>query len=189
MNYQPILARQHRTAAELKAAYKVSRGKFFDDPETIAALRSALGRAQSAHRADVDRLTADLANARAEIYELKSRLVAAVVHQPVALPAFIDKKKYAFKRVLTLICRAHGIGEDEIASLSRGYDVSRARMHLIDVLATHRPDLSGSRVGRLLNRDHSTVSTARNRWQHVKHLVPWAVAEFERLIAVEPEAE
>lgn len=189
MRYQDMAAKEYHSPAEMRASYSATRSKFRNDPQMVSSLRLALDRERLRHKADVERLEAELVSVRSHLARMRSenvalsdRLAIANTNSPMEAVTCIDRKKYAFQRILEIVCRAHDITVAEIKSTDRTFNVCRARMHLIHVLTIYRPDLSGSRVGRLLNKDHSSVLYARKRWPHVRHIVAPAIAEFEREI-------
>jgi hypothetical protein len=64
---------------------------------------------------------------------------------------------FSFKRCLRAVSEVYAVSPDVILSNKRKAAIVRARQHLYWVLYNERSDLSLPAIGRLVNRDHSTV--------------------------------
>lgn len=165
----------------MKLAYKTTRAQFYDNPELVRSLRATLAKERHEHKSEVDGLRGEIAALRIDRDELSYK-IAFLTQLRSGPPPVIDREKYGFPRVLGAICKAHNVTSAEIKSQDRRYYITRARMHLINIMTVHRPDLSTTIIGKLMNRDHTTVINARYRWPHISHKVAWAIAEVDRLI-------
>lgn len=76
-----------------------------------------------------------------------------VVHTPVYEP--IKQSKYA--KLISDLCRRHKVSVEDIKSDQRFKKLVRPRQAIMFDLYTLCPELSTVRIGRMMNRDHTTV--------------------------------
>lgn len=181
--YPAAAAQEYRNGAEMRAAHKARRNRLFDDSQLVTSLRVLIERERREHKHQIEQLEDRIAALQIERAEFKAKLDHIESVKDAQPTTSIDKVKYAFPRVLRAICTAHRVAEAELKSDDRRFHICRARMHLVNILTVHRPDLSTPVIGKLIGRDHTTVLNARYRWPHIRHKVRWAMVQFEREIA------
>ena len=74
-----------------------------------------------------------------------------------------DQDGLTARAMLKILATAFGSSTEEMRGERRGKYVVRTRMAIIWALIKHYPNLSLAEVGRRLNRDHTTIISARNK--------------------------
>lgn len=81
-------------------------------------------------------------------------------------PALRERADAYLTSDIATICARHGIALDDLRARRRDLQAVRARQELCGVL--HHAGWSLPRIGRLLDRDHSTVLHAVRKWEEQK---------------------
>lgn len=66
-------------------------------------------------------------------------------------------------KIIEDVCAIHGVAYRELMSHDRRHKVVDARHEAIALIAKHNPDFSFPRIGKIFNRDHTTVMFALQR--------------------------
>lgn len=69
------------------------------------------------------------------------------------------------RRIMEAVCEVYKISVHEMVGPVRHRYLVAPRFHAIALAVDLRPDLSLTTIGRLFNRDHSTIINARNVWK------------------------
>jgi len=69
----------------------------------------------------------------------------------------LHTKRSHIKSIIANAARVNGVTYEAIMSRARPRDVCRARFAAITAVAAAYPDMSFPRLGRIFNRDHSTI--------------------------------
>lgn len=201
MMYEPMAAREYGTSGDLRAGYNAVRRKFFGkatrgiaeqcarDHKTILSLRervqqqlaeiTGLVEQTKAYQAQIDDLRYGISERKAEVASLDERLKK--INEAVKASGTVLN----FKVALEAVSHVYGMAPQLIKGPSRDRIAVVARKHLVQILTTHRSDLSYPMLGRLLgNRDHTTIIHARKAWGKVSHKFEREVAAVNRLLGV-----
>ena len=88
-------------------------------------------------------------------------------------------------RIIDVVTSVTGVTEIEILSRRRGEDRIRAR-HIAAVLMIEMTDMSFAEIGRVLNRDHTTIMYIKNKMNNRgrgRSLLNTQLAEAKRRLA------
>lgn len=95
--------------------------------------------------------------------------------------------KIPAKKILSAVADAHSLRMGDILGPRRWNALVNARHHAVAIILLLRPDLSLPLIGRLMNRDHTTIINARRRWPRIKdRYEKQTAAVFERLCIQSP---
>lgn len=90
--------------------------------------------------------------------------------------------KIPAKKILSVVADVHSLRMGDILGPRRWNALVNARHHAVAIILLLRPDLSLPLIGRLMNRDHTTIINARRRWPRIKDRYEnHTAAVFERL--------
>lgn len=140
MRYQDLPVRDCRSTAEIYSTYRAARQRLKSEPAVI-----------SAPFVQPKSLRPPKRDAFASIVTLQD----------------IVRPKTDAQRVLGAVADAYGISVGDMRGPRRWMTFVNARHHAVSILLRIRPDLSLPLIGKLLNRDHTTIINARNRWPRV----------------------
>jgi hypothetical protein len=79
----------------------------------------------------------------------------------------VEPPKISAQEIIAAVAVAHGVNVGDMKGPRRWMTFVNARHHAVFVIAKLRPDLSLPLIGRILNRDHTTVLNAKRRWPRV----------------------
>lgn len=85
----------------------------------------------------------------------------------------VEAPKISAQEIIAAVARAHGVTVGDMKGPRRWITFVNARHHAVALIVRMRPDLSLPLIGKILNRDHTTIINARRRWPRISH-------EFER---------
>lgn len=156
-------AKQYTSGAEVIAGHKASRHRLFNPPFSMEAMNK-LKEAYAVEMERSRRLAATVAEHEATISDLQQQRndmaekienlefilrelepQAVEKRQPLAIAVDILKRKYP------------EISLEEIRGSSRVPHLIKPRHEIWAAVHRERPDISISKIGRLFNRDHSTI--------------------------------
>lgn len=66
-------------------------------------------------------------------------------------------------KIIEDVCALHGVAYREVMSSDRRHKVVDARHEAIALIAKHNPDFSFPRIGKIFNRDHTSIMFALQR--------------------------
>jgi len=75
-----------------------------------------------------------------------------------------DFQKIPVEKIIRAVCDAYKVTKEDLLSPRRQGHIMVPRYHAIALTVDLRPDLSLSTIGRLFDRDHSTIIHARGAW-------------------------
>ncbi len=84
--------------------------------------------------------------------------------QDVGRSLGMGTRRIPTKEIIAAVAQAHKVEVDDILGHGRSRFLICARHHAITQCIELRPDLSLSHIGRIFNRDHSTIIHARDSW-------------------------
>lgn len=186
MMYEPMAATEYKNGHEMKAAYsnRLHRKQLEEaakeiaeqserDKRTISSLCALVERQTTVMDRLVERARtnqARIADLRRELLATEEEFVAIESKKTTVETAMaIDKAAITFVKVLAAAARAYQITPALIKGRSRDKTSAAARRHIVRILTVYRPDLSLPLIGKLMNRDHSTILHARDSWKKVAH--------------------
>jgi chromosomal replication initiation ATPase DnaA len=77
--------------------------------------------------------------------------------EPSALAEQLQTKRAHIKHLIATAAAANGVTYEAIMSRARPRDVCRARFDAIAAVSSAYPDMSFPRIGKIFNRDHSSI--------------------------------
>jgi hypothetical protein len=77
--------------------------------------------------------------------------------QPSPLAEQLQTKRTHIKHLIATAAAANGVTYEAIMSRARPRDVCRARFDAIAAVSAAYPDMSFPRIGKIFNRDHSSI--------------------------------
>lgn len=86
-----------------------------------------------------------------------------------------------FKRILAVVAHVHAVTVDDLCARSREAKFAVARHHAIWELKT-RKEFSTIKIGKILNRDHSTIVHSLDAWSKIGHLHADAVEAVRQIL-------
>lgn len=140
MQYQALAVRECRNTAEIYATYRAAQKRLHVAPAGM-----------STPFIQPNRLSPPRPSAFASVVTL----------QEVTVP------KIPAQKILEVVANAHGISVGDMKGPRRWITFVNARHHAVSTLMRLRPDLSLPLIGKLINRDHTTVINARSRWPRI----------------------
>ena len=87
---------------------------------------------------------------------------------------------FSFKRCLRVLSRYYAVNPREVVGNRKHHYIVAARQHLFWILRNERSDLSYPQIGRMVDKDHSTVMTGEKRF--AEHNPTIAIAYVNNLI-------
>lgn len=157
MLYQALPARDCRNAAEIRATYRSARQRLVGSGLGVARETAPEPLAESTTPSSRDIIRPAIEASRRDTFS--SVLTLLDVEQP----------KISAQTILQAVASAHGVSVGDLKGPRRWSAFVNARHHAVSLLLRLRPDLSLPLIGKLLNRDHTTIINARNRWPRVAH--------------------
>lgn len=112
-----------------------------------------------------------IAMERGLIPEPKPKLVLTLVPKPEPIveietqpePAFEALPRNELKHIIDLIARMHGVTYKQVISKGRVTRIAQARQAAMCAVKQARPGISLPKIGRLFDRDHTTVIASMQR--------------------------
>lgn len=148
MLYQALSVSDCRTASEMVAVYAAAKSRLMKFP--------------------VIRPTTE-AQPLISLPPRLSALSAVLTLEEVEIP------KIPAQEIIAAVAAAHFVSVADLKGTCRWHCLSNARHHAVALLSQHRSDLSLPLIGKLMNRDHTTILSSRRRWPGIaSRFVPHA---------------
>lgn len=109
----------------------------------------------------------------------RSRVVEALPRPPMK-KVVLDKERKEIEPIINAICYAYRVTPEELFGKSTSYRYNRAKRHMCWALYKYIPNMTSTRAGRLLGKDHATVLHGKRSFQADQDLAK--VAEVDCLM-------
>lgn len=160
MLYQALPVRECRSGAEVRETYRE------------AQRRLGVNQVRSCH---LPASQVAQAEREAEAAPIVKTVAAAILSLDD-----IPSSKVAAQDILNAVAAAHRISLGDLRGPERRHKFAFARHHAVALLTAYRSDLSTPLIGRLMNRDHTTIINSRRQWPRA---APRFVREAEEIRA------